>query len=78
MPKYIFNFPSSPDLDPIEDHFNGPDAVLEEAARLAGQLLKDQAVDFWTSPDRRLYVTDEQGTVVCTVRAIGTRGDGDP
>lgn len=75
MPKYTFHFPSSPDLQPIEDNLDGPDEVLAEAALLAGQLMKDQAVDFWRSPDRRLYVTDEEGTVVCTVRFVGTRGD---
>ena len=77
MPKYIFHFPSSPDLQPIEEVLDGPDEVLAEAATLAGQLMKDQAVDFWRSPDRRLYVTDVQGAVVCMVRFVGTRG-GDP
>jgi hypothetical protein len=75
VPKYIFHFPSSPDLHPIEEHLDGPDEVLAEAATVAGQLMKDQAVDFWRSPDRRLYVTDEQGTVVCTVRFVGTTGE---
>ncbi|TNC60669.1 DUF6894 family protein [Rubellimicrobium roseum] len=76
MPKYIFEFPNSPDLDPVEEVLNGPEEVLAEAATLAGQLMKDQAVDFWNSPDRRLCVTDEDGSVVCTVRFIGTKGDG--
>ncbi|EYD77736.1 hypothetical protein Rumeso_00694 [Rubellimicrobium mesophilum DSM 19309] len=72
MPKYVFHFPSSPDLQPIEEVFDSPDAVLTEAATLAGQLMKDQAVDFWRSPDRRLYVTDEQGAIVCTLRFVGS------
>jgi hypothetical protein len=72
LPKYVFHFPSSPDLQPIEDVLDGPDDVLAEAATLAGQLMKDQAVDFWRSPDRRLFVTDEQGTVVCTLRFVGS------
>lgn len=75
MPKYLFHFPSSPDLHPVEEVLDGPDEVLAEAATLAGQLMKDQAVDFWRSPDRRLYVTDEEGAVVCTVRFVGTRGE---
>ena len=75
MPKYTFHFPSSPDFQGIEEVLDGPDEVLSEAATLAGQLMKDQAVEFWRSPDRRLYVTDESGAVICTVRFVGTKGD---
>jgi hypothetical protein len=75
VPKYTFNFPNSPNLDPVEEILDSPEEVLSEAATLAGQLMKDQAVDFWRSPDRRLFVTDEEGTVICTVQFIGTKGD---
>ena len=73
MPTYTFHFPSSPDLQPIDEVLEGPDEALAEAALLVGQLMKDQAVDFWRSPDRQLYVTDDHDHVVCTVRIIGTR-----
>jgi hypothetical protein len=75
MPTYTFHFPSSPHLEPLEGQYEDLKAVRAEAALLAGELMKDQSVDFWRSPDRRLYVTDEEGQVVCTVRIIGTTGE---
>lgn len=75
MPTYTFHFPSSPGLEPIRENLDGPDAAREEAALLAGELMKDQAIDFWHSPDRRLCVTDEDGTLICTLRFVGTKGE---
>lgn len=75
MPKYIFYFPDSPDDQSIAEVLDGPDEALAEATAVCGQLMRDQAVDFWRSPDCRLYVTDEQGAMVCTVRLVCTKGD---
>ena len=75
MPIYTFHFPSSPHLEPMAEEYDSPDDVLAEAALLAGQLMKDQAVDFWRSPDRRLFVTDEDGKVICSIRMVGTTGE---
>lgn len=75
MPTYTFRFPSSPSLEPVTERFACFEEVRAEAALLAGELMKVQALDFWRLPDRRLYVTDEDRHIVCTVRIVGTTGE---
>jgi hypothetical protein len=38
-------------------------------------MLKDAYGTFWDTPEWRLYVTDEQGTTVCTLSIKGTMSE---
>ena len=69
MPKFHFHVV---DGQPI---INGDPAEMRdahearvEAIRLSGALLQDHANKFWEHPEWRMWVTDEAGETVCSLR----------
>ena len=69
MPRYFFH---------VEDHkrfldeegsiFDDLDAARLEAVRVAAGVLRDQPAEFWNSGEWRVVVTDDQQTILFTLR----------
>ncbi|WP_210526444.1 DUF6894 family protein [Rubellimicrobium arenae] len=73
MPHYYFDVRgdgSAPDEVGIE--LSGPIEARAEAARLAGEVLKEADGAFWTTPEWQVHVTDELGATLCTVSIRGS------
>jgi hypothetical protein len=71
MPRYFFHVhhdKESIDRDSLELPTN--DVAKTMAVRWAGELLKDLGGSFWSAPDWRAWVTDENSATICTFRFI--------
>jgi hypothetical protein len=58
------------DLDGVD--FPNLDAVRKELTVLCGEMLADAGLRFWSNPDWRVRVTDEEGRLVVS---MSIRGD---
>jgi hypothetical protein len=73
--RYFFHVRDSVELlDEEGIELPGLNEVRTEAIVAAGEMLKDLDGRFWDSPDWRLWVTDEAGQTVCTLRFLAEAG----
>lgn len=76
MPRYFFNTVDGQRY-PDEEGAELPDiaAVRTKAARVLGELLKEQSEDLWATARLRLEVTDEAGAevLVLEVSAVSSK-----
>ncbi|TNC48545.1 hypothetical protein FHG66_13420 [Rubellimicrobium rubrum] len=73
MPRYFFNLEGLPNPeDEGGTVLAGPEQARSAAVTHAGGMLRDIDGQFWSAPERRLRVTDEQGGTVCTLSIKGT------
>jgi hypothetical protein len=73
MPMYHFNIRDGgyfPDLDGSE--LANIEAAKERAVEMAGQLLKDNAKDFWRSEQWELEVMDPTGLLLFQITLLGS------
>ncbi|HVG48560.1 MAG TPA: hypothetical protein VM899_10555 [Rubellimicrobium sp.] len=76
MPRYFFNIEGLPHPeDKVGTVLTGPEQARAVAVIHAGEMLKDAYGPFWDAPEWRLYVTDEQGAIVCTISIKGTMSE---
>jgi hypothetical protein len=75
MPRYFFTLQDGqahPDGEGVI--LSGPDEACAQAAATAGEILRDLAGRFWDHPEWRMQVTDEHGTLLCTLQVRGRTG----
>jgi hypothetical protein len=53
--------------------FNSTDEARGEAVRASGAMLRDLGAAFWDSGTWRMWVTDETGQTVCSLRFAAER-----
>ena len=74
MPRYFFSIQDGHDLPDHEGTvLAGPDAARALAVRTSGEILQSLEAAFWSGPEWRMEVTDEQGGAVCTLSVQGTK-----
>lgn len=72
MPRYFFRLAGSPTPDDQDGIvLSGPDEARSQAVIAAGEMLRDTDGRFWSSPEWRMHVTDEDGATVCEIRISG-------
>ena len=71
MSRFFFHT-NNPADEPEGFEFADLRAAKCEAVRYAGQLLCDEAAEFWDNADFELTVTDEKGLIRFTMRMVGT------
>ncbi len=69
MPRYFFHVRDSAEfIDDEGVELSSLNEVRSQAVVAAGEALKDLGGKFWNGEDWRMWVTDETGTTVCTLR----------
>lgn len=69
--RYFFHIHDGSDyIDQDGVELSGLDEAREQAVVAAGEALKDLDGKFWTNADWRLWVTDEAGATVCSLRLL--------
>lgn len=75
MPRYFFHVRDSGEfIDDVGIELAGPDEARAEAVRAAGEMLRDLGGRFWDGSEWRMWVTDEIGGTLCTLRFTANRG----
>lgn len=74
MPRYFFDIDGSdyPPKDQDGTVLAGPEQARSALVTFAGELLHEADGRFWSTPEWRFTVTDEQGAEVCTLTITGT------
>jgi hypothetical protein len=75
MPRYYFHVydgRSIPDEDGVT--LAGADDARAKAITAAAEALWDLGPRFWSHPDWRMHVTDEEGATVCDLRLSNQPG----
>jgi hypothetical protein len=74
MPRYFFHVRDSVEmLDHEGTEFPDPAEASNEAVVTVGEMLRDLDGKFWNSPEWRLWVTDEAGDEICSLRIFAER-----
>jgi hypothetical protein len=69
VPRYFFNFRNGKELlDDEGVEFASAADARAEAVGAAGESLKDAGGRFWEAAEWRMWVTDEVGATVCSLR----------
>jgi hypothetical protein len=69
MPRYFFHIHDGKEfMDEDGTVLSGDDEARSHAIFTAGQFLQDAGMTFWAGEGWRLWVTDEQGDVVCSLK----------
>ncbi len=69
MPRYYFHLKDGTTrMDEDGTELAGPDEARAMAVINAGEVLTDLGAKFWQSDEWRLWVTDENGATVCSLR----------
>ncbi len=69
MPRYFFHLKDgTTHTDEGGVELSGPDEAREAAVVNSGEVLRDLGAKFWTSDEWRLWVTDESGATLCSLR----------
>jgi hypothetical protein len=72
VPRYFFHFRDGRSVDDAEGvELCSAREAMTEAVRAAGEMLKEQAEQFWHDTEWRMDVADELGRVVFTVHVAG-------
>jgi hypothetical protein len=69
MPRYFFHIHDGEEsMDEDGTALSDDDAARSHAIVMAGQMLRDAGLKFWDGNEWRLWVTDESGDVVCSLK----------
>ena len=69
MPRYFFHLRDGQELiDHDGTELAGADDARAHAVIHSGEILKDTGSKFWDGQEWRLWVTDEAGETVCSLR----------
>jgi hypothetical protein len=69
MPRYFFHVQDGQTfLDKEGSELPGLKEVRAEAIMASGEMLRDNGRSFWGGTEWRMWVTDEGGNTVCTMK----------
>ncbi len=69
MQRFFFHVRDSSEmLDEVGTELPGLAEARAEAVTTAGEMLRDSGEQFWNSAEWRMWVTDETGRTVCSLR----------
>lgn len=74
MPRYFFHLEGARYSEQDEEGtvYADPATARAQAVTTAGEMLRDAEGKFWSQPEWRMHVVDEQDATVCVLTIHGT------